>query len=78
MASVCQLQLLLSDAFFSLISELVVALCILTYKHGYILSIEMVLSKKKAERNKGKSQRGTIWRNLNSKYSCWMLRMCEK
>ena len=27
MASVCQLQLLLSDAFFSLISELVVALC---------------------------------------------------
>ena len=50
----------------------------LTYKHGYIFSIEMVCQRKKAEMNKGKSQRGTVWRNLNSKYSCWILRMCEK
>ena len=34
--------------------------------------------RKKAEMSKGKSQRGTVWRNLNSKYSCWILRMCEK
>ena len=27
--------------------------------------------------NKGKSQRGTVYRNLNSKYSCRILRMCE-
>ena len=33
--------------------------------------------RKKAEMNKGKSQRGTVWRNLNSKFSCWILRMCE-
>ena len=38
----------------------------------------MVCQRKKAEMNKGKSQRGTVWRNLNSKYSCWILRMCEK
>ena len=54
------------------------SLSILTYKHGYIFSIEMVCQRKKAEMNKGKSQRGTVWRNLNSKYSCWILRMCEK
>ena len=34
--------------------------------------------RKKAEMNKGKSQRGTVYRNLNSKCSCWILRMCEK
>ena len=33
--------------------------------------------RKKAEMNKGKSQRGTVYRNLNSKYSCWILHMCE-
>ena len=38
----------------------------------------MVLSKKKAEMSKGKGQRGTVWRNLNSKYSCRILRMCEE
>ena len=27
--------------------------------------------------NKGKSQRGIVYRNLNSKYSCRILRMCE-
>ena len=33
------------------------SLSILTYKHGYIFSIEMVCQRKKAEMNKGKSQR---------------------
>ena len=54
---------------FPLISELVVALwskpslCILTYKHGYILSIEMICQRKQAEMNKGNSQIWTVWRN---------------
>ena len=39
----------------------------------------MVLLKKKAEMNKGKkAKRNSVWRNLNSKYSCWILCMCEK
>ena len=72
--------------FFFFSSELVVALHRFTnILYIYVLMNENIYSqlkwfcqRKKAEMNKGKSQRGTVWRNLNSKYSCWILRMCEK
>ena len=71
---------------FFLSSELVVALHRFTnILYIYVLMNENIYSqlkwfcqRKKAEMNKGKSQRGTVWRNLNSKYSCWILHMCEK
>ena len=58
MASVCKLQLLLSDAFFffnlriscSFMYIYKPSLCILTNKHGYILSIEMVFVKEKKQK----------------------------
>ena len=33
--------------------------------------------RKKPEMNIGKSQRGTVRRNLNSKYSCWIMHICN-
>ena len=67
-------------------SELIVALHRFTsIFYIYVIMNENIYSqlkwfcqRKKAEMNKGKSQRGTVYRNLNSKCSCWILRMCEK
>ena len=88
----CQLQPLLFDAFLLLLlliflnSKLVVAL----HRFTSILDIYVLIDKniysqlkrfyqrKKPEMNIGKSQRGTVRRNLNSKYSCWIMHMCEK